>query len=250
MSDDTVFLLRGLGFLIGGVFFWLMYFDLKDRLQPEPRRSLVAVFLAGVASAVLALALFRLGELLGLPEDPGFDVAGIALYSFLLIGPIEEGAKFLAAKATFDRWRSFDEPVDGYIYAAVLAIGFATLENLLYLNWLTWQEQLARFLSSPLSHSLFAVIWGYGLAHARFFARTRAQRWLWQGGTLAASMALHGFYDFALFAWHATVVSGLLALVLWGLMVVHIRRLLARAAAAPVPQPAPVPEAVEREPEV
>lgn len=219
---------RGLGFVAGGALFWLMYFDLKDRLQPEPRRLLLGAFVLGGVSAVAALGLYRLGELAGLPETPGRYPGEILRYCLGVVGPVEEGAKFLAVWAVVFRWRAFDEPIDGLIYAAAVAIGFATFENVLYLPYLEWPAQLARAAASPLTHSLFAAIWGLGLSLSRYRARSRRGRAAWQILPLVAAMAVHGLYDFALIAWHATFVASAIVLLLWVAMILYVRRGLPR----------------------
>jgi len=217
------------GLVLGGALFWLVYFDLKDRLQPEPRRRLVAAFLWGMGSAVVALGLYAVAAWLGFPEDPGVSAGDLFRYCFGLIGPVEEGAKFLVAVLVVFRWKEFDEPVDGLIYAAVLAIGFATFENFLYLPHLSWPEQIARALAAPVSHALLAVVWGFGVSRARFHAASPVARFLWPTGALLAAMALHGFYDFVILAWHATYLSAGVALLLWFGFIRQARRLVAEA---------------------
>lgn len=219
---------------MGGAIFWLVYFGFKDRLRPEPRRLLIAAFLLGGLSALLALGGFRLAEALGAPSWPDDDWPAILVYSLGLVGPIEEGAKFLVAALTVFRLRDFDEPIDGIVYAATVAIGFATLENLLYAPHLGAGEQAARALASPLTHSLFAAVWGFGVARARFAARNPGARRFWIGSTLLAAMVLHGLYDFSLLALNAAYVSGAIALALWIALIVHARRV---AGQGPTAQP-------------
>jgi RsiW-degrading membrane proteinase PrsW (M82 family) len=226
---DT-YLLRGVGFAAGGALFWLLYFDLKDRLQPEPRRLLVVAFLLGFVAAGLGLGLYRLTALAGLPDYPDPSTRSILFYTMVLVGPIEEGAKFLVARVVIFRWKQFDEPIDGLIYSSAVAIGFASLESLLYAPHAGWPELLARAITAPLSHWLFAAPWGFGLAHARLAVRSPAGRLLWQVLPLLGAMLLHGFYDFALLAWDATWLAAGLALVLWLAIMVHARRLLHRRA--------------------
>jgi len=218
--------IRGLGFVAGGALFWLMYFDIKDRLRPEPRRLLVLAFVLGGGSAFLGIASYRLAAWCGW-ADPGTTRLSILLYCLLLVGPIEEGVKFLVARGLIFRWKQFDEPIDGLIYAAAVAIGFASVENLLYLPYLHWTEQLARALASPLTHSLFSAIWGFGTARAFFESRTRTSRLLWQALPLVLAMAVHGLYDYVLLAHGATFVSSGVALVLWVMLIVYARRMTA-----------------------
>ena len=60
--DGTLLWLRGLGFVAGGAVFWLMYFDLKDRLRLEPRRLLAVAYGAGFGAAGAAFLWATLGK--------------------------------------------------------------------------------------------------------------------------------------------------------------------------------------------
>jgi len=226
LSRNILMYLQGIGFVFGGVLFWLIYFDLKDRYQREPRRLLIIAFILGNLAAILALGFYTFAEKIGLPAFPSHNIYEIVLYCFLLVGPIEEGSKFLIARSLVFRWKHFDEPIDGMVYAACIAIGFASLENILYLPQLDWIQQLARVITSPLTHSLFAIVWGFGVSKAFFGERRRIGRILWQGGTLLLSMFLHGLYDFFLFAYRATYLASVVVLVLWIFLIVYARRLI------------------------
>ncbi len=215
LDGSTWVWLRGVGLVAGAALFWLAYFDLKDSLRKEPRRLLVLAFLLGAAAAAAALGGYRVAELAGVPDQPGRSWGAILLYTFGVVGPLEEGAKYLVAVAIVFRWREFDEPIDGLVYAAAIAIGFASVETLLYAPYLGPAETLARAVASPLTHSLFAVVWGLGIGRARFVARGRAERLAWHGGSLLAAMLLHGLYDALLLAWNATYTASGTILVLW-----------------------------------
>ncbi len=96
------------------------------------------------------------------------------------------------------RHREFDEPLDGIIYAAAAALGFASFENVLYVidfqhgGQVQWSTLVARSLMAFPGHVIFAATWGYGLGRKKFHPR-----WpLW--ATLIAASLLHGTYDFVL----------------------------------------------------
>jgi hypothetical protein len=122
----------------------------------------------------------------------------IFLGCFLVIGPAEELCKFLAVRLYVYRHPEFDEPLDGIIYAAAAALGFASLENVLYVidfshgGEIQWGMLAARSLMALPGHVIFAATWGYGLGRRKFNAN-----WpVW--ATLVAAAALHGAYDFVL----------------------------------------------------
>jgi RsiW-degrading membrane proteinase PrsW (M82 family) len=215
--------LRGLGLAVAGAAFWFLYFDLKDRLQPEPRRRLFTAFLWGAASALLAVGTFRVLGHVGLPRPGHGPLADTAILCFGFIGPIEEACKAIPFLVFVLRFPEFDERVDGVIYAAALAIGFAAFETLLYVPHVPLVDQIARAFAAPLTHSIFAAIWGYGFGRARLEATTASRRIAWYVLPFLAAALAHGAYDFVLLAWNATLLASGIALVLW-LSVLHTVR--------------------------
>jgi RsiW-degrading membrane proteinase PrsW (M82 family) len=215
---------RGIGFIAAASLFWLQYFDLKDYLRPEPRRMLALSFLLGAGSAIVGLGLYYLIPVLGGPEDPGGTNWQILLYCLLLVGPIEEGVKFIAARFFIFRSIHFDEPIDGLIYSSAIAIGFASFESLIYTNLVTWPHHIARAITAPITHSLFASIWGFATAYAFFQTRNRTSRFLIQVVSLIAAMLLHGFYDFVLLGENLTLAASGISLALWIALILYARK--------------------------
>jgi RsiW-degrading membrane proteinase PrsW (M82 family) len=104
------------------------------------------------------------------------------------------------------------------------------VENLHHLPGLPLLEQLARTITLPLTHTLFAAVWGLGIARARLSPDIPDDlRGAWAGASVLAAVALHGLYDFILFAWEATWATSALALVLW-LFVIYRAHALTREA--------------------
>jgi RsiW-degrading membrane proteinase PrsW (M82 family) len=211
---------------------WLLYFDAKDRAQPEPRGLLIAATALGALSTLLALGAYRAAPLLGAPDAPPIGGAPLFWYCLLVVGPVEEGAKFAVARAVVVRWRAFDEPVDGVVYAAAIAIGFAATENVLYAELLPASHQLARALASPLIHALFAALWGWGLARAVLSTPAGPARFAWQALPLVAAMLLHGLYDAALLVWNAAPAAAGLVLTMWIGLFAMLRRIRRQARVA------------------
>lgn len=178
------------------VLFWAAYHYHKDRHLPEPVGRLALAFALGLLSAGISKALYiALGwaslryDALALAHG---NLPGLFAYSMLAIGPVEELAKLLPFLLLL-RLPELDEPIDGIIYASFIALGYAAVENLMYLQYLTPTEAMARGFAGPVVHMLFASIWGYtiGCAHLRGEPLLPA---LARGFLLAAG--LHGLYDF------------------------------------------------------
>jgi RsiW-degrading membrane proteinase PrsW (M82 family) len=193
--------------LPGVVWLWIVY--RTDHYEPEPPHLVFMTFLCGVVAIVPAFAGERLASLVypvlehierASQAGPGDAVAALPLLAgcFLVIGPCEELAKFAAVRLYIFRDPEFDEPLDGIIYASAAALGFASLENLLYV--VDWQHGfhirwgalgLRSFLALP-GHVIFAAMWGLALGRRKFDPSYP----VWSRVALAS--ALHGLYDFVL----------------------------------------------------
>lgn len=159
--------------------FWLLFYLREDR-HPEPKRLLILAFLGGMASAGLAIV----AEMLVIGQDGllALDERLIrnAILIFLVIGLIEEYVKYLPVKILIEKRADFDEPVDAMIYMMTSALGFAALENSLFIfpilrdNIFTGLEVTAnRFLGANLLHALSSGIVGFFLARAWFHPHRR-----------------------------------------------------------------------------
>ncbi len=199
-------------------FFWAVYHYHKDRHLPEPIGNLLFCFALGVAAAgvshVMYVALGPLGlryDALALADS---NPVGLLLYAVLAIGPIEELAKLLPFLLIVVRFRSFDEPIDGIIYASFIGLGYAATENVQYLDYLTPIEAIARGFAGPVVHIVFASIWGHRIACAKFSGRS-VTRAAMLGLALAA--LLHGLYDFAvlLSPGYSLPIAALLIVLIW-----------------------------------
>ncbi len=171
--------------------FWLWYFYLKDRYAPEPRAWIVRIFLLGMLSTIpIAIVEGLIGA-----------VVGSELLLAVLVAPVvEECGKFLVVYRFVYRRTVFDEPIDGIIYAVTAALGFAALENVVYLfaaysETLTLPLELSvlrAVLSGP-GHALMSSMWGFALGQSLVTPHPRATRLIWQGLLLA--IALHAAFN-------------------------------------------------------
>jgi protease PrsW len=107
---------------VGPAIFWLWFIWRRDRYDREPKLLLAATFAFGAISAIVAALLETLAgaELVG-----AAGIAGTALSAVFLVGPIEEGVKFGVVRVWAYPRRAFNEVMDGPVYAAAAATGFA-----------------------------------------------------------------------------------------------------------------------------
>jgi RsiW-degrading membrane proteinase PrsW (M82 family) len=197
---------------------WLVYHVWKDRQRPEPVRFLLVAYVLGIGAGWLGLHVYEWIGRLGLTADP----QGLAeqsplqflVYALLVVGPLEEAAKFLPFALVCLRLRAFDEEIDGVVYASAVALGFASFENFVYMRFLEGVELFARAVASPITHALFASIWGYASARAKLRGTSVARAALL---ALVVAALAHGLYDFLLLAAKPWVrpVPALIILAIW-----------------------------------
>ena len=92
--------------------------------------------------------------------------------------------------------KAFDEPLDGIIYAVMVSMGFATLENIIYVLSHGFQTAIMRMFLSVPAHACFGVIMGYYVGMAKF-SKSRVRYYKRVGLLLA--VLFHGAFDFFLF---------------------------------------------------
>jgi RsiW-degrading membrane proteinase PrsW (M82 family) len=106
-----------------------VYFYWADVTTSEPLGLLVVTFLLGVIFASFAYVLNSVFSLVTV-----VPVLGIVAFFYLVVGPVEESVKLLAIRLYAFRDDRFDAVVDGAVYGAVAGLGFATIENALYIT--------------------------------------------------------------------------------------------------------------------
>lgn len=217
------------------IFFWAVYHYHKDRHLPEPLGHLLLAFVLGMLAAGVSQSLYLALEPLGLRYDAGFlaetNTLGLLAYALLAIGPIEELSKLLFFVLIVIRFKEFDEPLDGIIYASFIGLGYAAVENWQYLDYLTPLQATARGFASPVVHIVFASIWGYWIGRAYLARRSIIVATLVGLGIAAA---LHGIYDFMVLLqpYSALPFAALLIVALWIWRLRLMRRLHRQATGA------------------
>lgn len=169
----------------------LLYFIYKkDKYEPEPIGKLVLVFFVGCLSVVPAVLMEMV---LGL-FAPGTPVLNGLYTGFAVAGFSEEFCKLVLLMLVIWRSPHFDEYFDGIVYAVFLSLGFACVENVMYVmgGTDTMLTALMRGLLAVPAHFLFAVTMGYHLSLAKF-DYTNQRRHLLQA--LLYPVLLHGTYD-------------------------------------------------------
>jgi RsiW-degrading membrane proteinase PrsW (M82 family)/N-acetylglutamate synthase-like GNAT family acetyltransferase len=205
----------------------------RDAYNREPKLNLIISFLLGVLAVIPAA--FIEGILLS-KSDP--TISGIFIKAFLAVALVEELVKFIALRFYAYPRKSFDEPLDGIVYGVMVSMGFATLENILYVFQSEaagqgYQVALMRMFLAVPAHATFGVLMGYQAGKAKFSQHGKTALLL---TGLCWAILFHGLYDFFLFLRDVPAVTDLVAdgLLLGGaiasfiiairLSFIHIRR--------------------------
>ena len=175
--------------------FWLWFFIRRSVYRPGPRRLLVYTFLLGMASTLPAgiiNAIFLDDSIL---SDEA-ELVSVAVGMLLVVGPGEETCKYLAVLLLAYRSPYFDEPGDGLAYSAAASLGFASLENLMYILAFGPAVMLGRAPLSTAAHVIFGSFWGYALGMQVRAGRRRS----WQTAIgITAGAIVHGLFNVAVF---------------------------------------------------
>ncbi|MBO8170669.1 MAG: intramembrane metalloprotease PrsW [Bacillaceae bacterium] len=167
----------------------LSYFYLKDKYQAEPIMMVSRSFVFG------ALLVFPI-MVIQYAVQQEFEI-GIFGQAFVISSMMEEFFKWFIVYYTAYQHVEFDEHYDGIIYGAAVSLGFASMENFIYL-WINGLDSaLLRALLPVSGHALFAVAMGYYMGKAKFTtSRKKRRRLLLQ--SIMAPIMLHGIYNWIL----------------------------------------------------
>jgi RsiW-degrading membrane proteinase PrsW (M82 family) len=173
----------------------MYYVDRLDAARPEPRWSLRKVAIAGGIATLpcifIELFLTKIGPTLGWDR--------VFFSAFIVAAAVEELAKLLCVRWFIWRAPEFDERMDGIVYATRAALGFALVENMLYLSQqqstggLIFMYIMRAVLAVP-GHAIWTGYMGYYAARRRFDG-------VGPGivGGYAVAVFLHGLYDASIF---------------------------------------------------
>jgi len=169
---------------------------LRDKYDREPLYLLVKIFLLGALSAIPTAFVEKI--LMTINIFGG--LLSITFTSFIIAGLTEEYFKrYVVLKYAYYS-KHFNEKLDGLIYSSFSALGFATVENILYVVFRFTANPyvgIYRGIISVPAHVLFGVTMGYYLSLARFSNNVQLKN-LYLQKSLYIPVFLHGFFDFIL----------------------------------------------------
>ena len=181
----------------------LLFVYLKDK-NKEPMALLIMLFLSGFLSCVLVLVISGIMELF-LPFMTGSlatkSFFETLLYAFIGVALVEEFSKWIMTYFIGYNNREFDELYDGIVYAIFVSLGFAFIENILYvIQTSSINTALIRAISAVPSHACDAIFMGYYLSIAKQYAIKGSKRLekKYIRMSVFVPAIIHGIYDFCL----------------------------------------------------
>jgi len=189
-----------------------LYIYFKDKYEREPIGLVVKSFFMGVVSTVITFLIsLPINWVIPIEEK---SLSEQAIHAFLLVALIEEFSKFIFVRWVLYPNKNFNEPFDGIVYAVSVSLGFAGLENILYV--MNSENGLAtgimRMFTAVPAHATFAVLMGYFMGIAK--CEKGKAHYVWYG--LGAATLFHGAYDYF---WFVSYVPGLWAGAIASLMI-------------------------------
>ncbi len=208
-----------ISFLISLV--WLLYILKLDIFNREKKRHILMIFILAIFVTLLTDFPYNFIHSLGFKNST--NTISSFLYSVFGIGLIEETIKLIPVLLMLKFTKAIDEPFDYILYASVAALGFAFVENALYLNNFGLEIISARALYATVAHMAFSSILCYGLFLIKF-KQTKTHPFFIFVGFYFLAIFSHGFYDFWLINETVSNFSGITTLFL--LVCIHIWFLL------------------------
>jgi len=194
--------------------FLLWYFYHRDKYEPEPKKLIIKIFLLGALMVIPGMIIETI--LISGLNTITRGIINIFIMSFIIIAPTEELLKFFAVKRWIYRSLEFDEVMDGIVYTVAASLGFATVENIIYVITHGIGVGIARaFLAIP-GHAFFGAIMGFYLGRARL-NKEKEKKLIIQGILLA--ILFHGLYDFLVLTKTALALLVIPLIIILGLVV-------------------------------
>lgn len=182
-----------------------MYVHWRDRFDREPRALLLKSFFLGMLAIIPPVIVQLLAEMLGFNRHE--NIATTAFYAFIIVALSEELSKYAVLRLYAYPKKEFNEPFDGITYSVMIAMGFATLENIFYVFDGDVERgvevALLRMITAVPAHAADAVLMGYFAGLAKF--RHDGQSLLFTA--IMVAVIAHGMYDFFLFIEHLGLVA-------------------------------------------
>lgn len=203
--------------LLGGIIpaiLWLWFWRKEDRLHPEPRRLILLAFIMGMIAIPFVIPIEK--------YTATIFSGGLLILAW---ASIEEILKYVFAYFSVLRNKEMNEPIDEVIYMITVALGFAALENALFLieplSGGRFIESIVtgnfRFFGATLLHVLSSATIGVFMAFA--FYKSRTKKLIYTGIGIILAILLHTLFNFSIINSNETNILLVFAFVWAGIIV-------------------------------
>jgi RsiW-degrading membrane proteinase PrsW (M82 family) len=182
------------------VFVIATYIYIRDKYEREPIRLLLISLVVG---CIITIPVVFVEGFLAARGQGLVGLASAAWGGFVVAAFSEELFKLLALYLLIWRNRNFNEKFDGIVYATFISLGFAGVENILYVTDGGMSVGITRAFTAVPAHALFGIVMGYQFGLAKFYPKERSWRLLL---ALLIPIMLHGIYDFILMSGHPSLL--------------------------------------------
>ncbi len=176
----------------------------NDKVEKESPGLLCKLFLGGIGAVAITLIITILVYLFFpvFASTESLDLIMLIPYCFIIVGLVEEGSKWIILKGLTWKNKEFNYIYDAIVYAVFVSLGFAALENIIYVLNGGIATAITRTIFSIPGHTFFGVFMGYyyGLAkQAEINGNIKLEKknlYL----SLLVPTTLHGIFDYCLFS--------------------------------------------------
>lgn len=177
----------------------------RDHYEREPIGLVLKAMAAGI---LIVLPVVAVETILSRGSEIFGGMAEMAYTAFVVAGFTEEFFKYLVLNLLFWKSRDFNDKYDGIVYATFISLGFAGMENVLYVLQSGWSTGIMRAVTAVPAHAIFGITMGFYFGLARFYIARQKE---FKIKALWLPVVLHGIYDFILMtgiAWLWIVFAG------------------------------------------
>ena len=177
----------------------LVYIYRQDKVEHEPLSILLLLLLGGAVSTIYAT--FLEGLFSGfIDRMPVYTLGSYVIYCVItacMVGLVEESGKLIALRLISWKSRHFDFLFDGVVYAVFVSLGFAALENVLYVFQYGLGNALVRAVTAVPGHMCFSVFMGIYYSRAKLRKTYGDEEGYKRNMRLAflVPAGIHAFYD-------------------------------------------------------
>ncbi len=175
----------------------LLFIFFADKKEKEPIGLLIGLFFAGLGTAIPAIILEALGELILEAVIPYESVIKGVILAMVIVAPVEEMGKYIVLRLITWKNRAFDYSFDAIVYAVFASLGFAAIENIGYVFGNGWGVALLRMFTAVPGHACFGVFMGYFYSKAKYasLSGNKADYSKYNALSMICPIVIHGIYD-------------------------------------------------------